>query len=75
MRLLLSLLLLPSLWTVACGPDYPNDENHRDVENEDCHSCHFYDLSSGAPLPPSNHWESMEVDSSYEDCKGCHDQG
>lgn len=68
------------LFTVGCGPEYPDDEYHQDVTDQDCRQCHVLrspldpnlnvaDIS----MAPDDHWDGDDVSSAYEECQGCHD--
>lgn len=69
-----------TLFLIACGPEYPDDVYHQDATEQDCRQCHILrspadpDLTvADVPMPPDNHWEGDQVNSSYEECQGCHD--
>ena len=58
-------------FALACGPDIPDDAEHRGATEADCVECHFYGLG----LEPSDrHWEGDAPKDSYEDCFRCHDR-
>ena len=61
---------------MGCAPEYPNDENHQGVSNEDCVACHVdrLDETLDPPELPDKHFKNGEVKSSKKECKECHDQ-
>jgi len=60
------------LLLAGCGPDFPDDERHSGVSNDDCIACHVDGEYEGAPRPSDRHWDDGDLE--RDDCKSCHDR-